>query len=207
MSTGEKRLLAAYAVLFIATWWRSPYPAEQALHHSLTLVALMLLAVVRRHYALPFSSFLLILAFLALHTLAARWIYSYVPYDQWTQAIMGFRLSELFGWHRNHFDRLVHLAYGACLAPLLFRYLVDVRGWQRGWAAACAVEIVISTSALYELFEWCIAMTLASGAVEAYNGQQGDAWDAHRDMALALTGALAGAAIVAVRARRRQPAQ
>ncbi|GIM67660.1 hypothetical protein Aau02nite_28270 [Amorphoplanes auranticolor] len=54
-----------------------------------------------------------------------------------------------------------------------------------------AVDVVLSTSAVYELFEWAIAMTLAPGAAEAYNGPQGDLWDAQKDM----TGAVVAVAV------------
>jgi putative membrane protein len=196
VDTDAKRWTLGVFVLLVAiTWWRPIYPAEQALHHSLTVVALVALILVNRARPLPYSSFLLILIFLALHSVAARWIYSFVPYDDWTDALFGVRINELFGWRRNNFDRLVHLSYGLCLGPVLFRALRDRRGLRRRTAALTAVEIILSTSALYELFEWAIAMTLAPGAAEAYNGQQGDLWDAHKDMAIATLGAIAGVAI------------
>lgn len=194
---------AAFAALLVATWWRPQWPAEQALHHSLTLLALVALVVVQRRRPLPFGSFLLVLAFLALHTVAARWIYSFVPYDDWFDALFGWRPADAFGWRRNHFDRLVHLAYGLCVAPVVCRHLCEVRGWRPGRAATRAVEVVLSTSAAYELFEWAIALTLAPGAAEAYNGQQGDVWDAHRDMALATGGAALAVAVVVARCRWR----
>lgn len=195
---------AAFAVLLLASWWDPPKPATQALHHSLTAVALVALAWAQRRRAVPGSSFVLVLCFLSLHTVAARWLYSYVPYDDWSQAVAGLRLSDVFGWQRNHFDRLVHLTYGLCAAPVLHRYLTERRSWRNWPAAAASVEIVVSTSALYELFEWGVAVVLAPEAAEAYNGQQGDAWDAHRDMALATLGALLAAATAGL-LRRRLP--
>ncbi|GAA2648337.1 DUF2238 domain-containing protein [Paractinoplanes durhamensis] len=194
VTTGRAKLwtLAAFVLLVAITWWRPIYPAEQALHHSLTVVGLVALLLVNRSRPIPYSSFLLILIFLALHSVAARWIYSFVPYDDWTDVLFGFRINEVFGWHRNHFDRLVHLTYGLCFGAVLFRAL---QGRLGKWAAFAAVDIVLSTSALYELFEWAIAMTLAPGAAEAYNGQQGDMWDAHKDMAIATLGALISVAI------------
>jgi putative membrane protein len=173
--------LGAFLLIVAATWWRPAHPVEQALHHSLTVLGLVALMLVQRRRPLPYASFLLILIFLTSHSIAARWIYSFVPYDDWTQALFGFRLNESLGWERNTFDRLVHLAYGLCFGPVLFRFF---RNPMR------AVEVVLSTSALYELFEWAIAMTLAPGAAEAYNGQQGDMWDAHKDMAIATAGAI-----------------
>jgi putative membrane protein len=136
------------------------------------------------------------LLFLALHTIAARWLYSFVPYDDWTDAVSGVRLSEVFSWQRNNFDRLVHFSYGVCLTAILRRK------WLR------SLEIVLATSAAYELLEWAVAMTLAPDVAEAYNGQQGDMWDAHADMAIAALGSLVTALVTSLAscARRRSPA-
>ena len=45
-------------------------------------------------------------------------------------------------------------------------------------------------SMFYELFEWGIAVSLSEGMAESYNGQQGDIWDAHKDMGLAMLGSM-----------------
>ena len=191
-----------FAAIVAATWWHPIYPTEQALHHSLTLVAVVALLWLQRRGDLPVSSLVLLLVFLTLHTVAARWIYSYVPYDDWLRALTGHRLTVEGG--RNDFDRLVHLAYGLCLAPVLLAYFADRRGWRTGWAALAAVDIVVSTGALYELFEWGIAVVLAPDYAEAYNGQQGDIFDPQKDMAIAALGALVGVALaLLVRLSRR----
>jgi putative membrane protein len=196
----------AFAAIFAATWWHPIYPPEQALHHSLTLLAVAALLWLQRRGYLPLRSLVLCLVFLTMHTIAARWIYSYVPYDDWLHALFGFRLSDTLGWQRNDFDRLVHLSYGLCIAPVLFAYFTGRRGWRPGWAALVAVDIIVSTGALYELFEWGIAATLAPGYAEAYNGQQGDLFDAQKDMAVAALGAVVSIALVLlVRATRRVP--
>jgi putative membrane protein len=190
MTRGQLWLLGAFGALVAVTWIRPPWPAEQALHSSLTAVAIVALWLLRRR--LDTAQWAWALVFLALHTIAARWIYSFVPYDDWTNALFSMRLSEAFSWERNHFDRLVHFAYGVCLTAVLRRK------WLR------SLEIVLATSALYELLEWAIALTLAPDVAEAYNGQQGDMWDAHADMALAALGALVTS--LASCARRRSPA-
>jgi putative membrane protein len=195
--------LAAFG-LFVAVTWISPqWPVEQALHHSLTGLAVVGLVWVQHRVRLPYSSFLLILVFLSLHTVAARWIYSFVPYDDWTELLFGLRISDTLGWRRNHFDRLVHVAYGICLAPVLWRYFVDRLHWRAGWAAFAAADIVLSTGALYEIFEWGIALLLAPDAAEAYNGQQGDIFDPQKDMALAVAGAVLALAVTLLAPRRR----
>lgn len=39
---------------------------------------------------------------------------------------------------------------------------------------------------LYEVFEWFLTFVMSADAATDYDGQQGDMWDAHKDMALAL---------------------
>lgn len=53
-----------------------------------------------------------LVVFLWLHILGARYIYSFVPYDDWSRSVLGSGISEWFGWERNHYDRLVHLCFG-----------------------------------------------------------------------------------------------
>jgi putative membrane protein len=60
-----------------------------------------------------------------------------------------------------------------------------------------ALSIIMSASAGYEVFEWLVAIVMAPDWADSYNGQQGDAWDAQRDMALAAAGAVVGLAIAA----------
>lgn len=43
-------------------------------------------------------------------------------------------------------------------------------------------------SMIYELFEWLLTIVMTPDAADNYNGQQGDMWDAQKDMALALVG-------------------
>jgi putative membrane protein len=203
---GHAIALGCFAVLFAVTWWHPIWPAEQALHHSLTVLAIVAILLVQRRHPFPLSSFVLILVFLALHTVAARWIYSYVPYDQWWTALTGHGFNEMVGWQRNNFDRLVHLSYGMCIAPVLMRFFIDRRSWRSGWAGLVAVDIIISTGALYELLEWGVAAGMPPDVAEGYNGQQGDLWDAQKDMATAAVGAVIVIAIIlvvrALRARR-----
>jgi putative membrane protein len=179
--------LAVFGVVAAATWWDPPWPVEQALHTSLTVVAVGGLWWAHRRVGLPPRVWAWALLFLTLHTIAARWLYSFVPYDDWALTVFGFRFSDVFGWQRNHFDRLVHFAYGLCLTMAL--RLKPVR----------ACEFVLATSAVYELFEWGVAELMAPDMAESYNGQQGDMWDPHKDMALAALGALVAVVVQMVR--------
>lgn len=59
----------------------------------------------------------------------------------------------------------------------------------RGWLNLFVVSICLGFSALYELFEWAVAVAVGESA-ESFLGTQGYAWDTQSDMALALVGAM-----------------
>jgi putative membrane protein len=164
---------------------------EQALHSSLTVVGLVWLYWHDRRWSMPTRQFAAICAFICVHCIAAHWLYSYVPYDAWVRALTGWSPQAAFGWQRNHFDRFIHLLYGLCFAPALAQYFAARWRLGAGAKAALVVMVVMSSSLVYEWLEWAVALFLAPDQAEAYNGQQGDVWDAHMDMLLATLGALA----------------
>lgn len=176
--------------VFIATWLYPIWPAEQALHSSLTLVAFVLLWRYTRRNEMSKRDYFLIVIFICAHSIAARWLYSNVPYDHWLQSTLGISLKQHLGWTRNNFDRLVHFLYGFCFTPAVVAYVVKRYQQSRKFGFYVAITAVMVTSLWYEWFEWLIAISLSSQDAESYNGQQGDMWDAHKDMLMATIGSL-----------------
>ena len=111
-----------------------------------------------------------------------RYTYAEVPF--------GFWLQDVFGFARNHYDRIGHFAQGfipAMLAREVFIRRSPLRGSR--WLPFVVVCFCLAFSALYELIEFWTA--LASGeAAEAFLGTQGDVWDTQWDMQMALLGAI-----------------
>jgi putative membrane protein len=187
-----------FSVLWIALAVEPRYREDWALENVLVAVFVVALAASHRSFLLSRISYTLIFLFLCVHAIGAHYTYSEVPYDAWSQALTGRSLNEAMGWERNHFDRLAHLLYGLLMAyPLreLFLRIADVRGF---WGYFLPLDFTISTSALYELLEWGAAEVLGGALGAAYLGTQGDVWDAHRDMALASTGALIAMLVTAL---------
>ncbi|MGE6327708.1 DUF2238 domain-containing protein [Psychrobacter pacificensis] len=208
MRQDNKSVLSSAIAVFIVMVLASIEPLEWSsylLHQLGTLLFLALMLGACRYRYVSSRSYVLALLFLLIHIIGARHLYSYVPYNDWTQQLFGIHLDELFGWQRNMYDRLVHFSYGV----LLFNAMVDISKTIFNVQSvklliALALMINISSSLLYELLEWSIAMTLSPEAAEAYNGQQGDIWDAHKDMALALLGGLITAGIMLFETRQNQ---
>jgi putative membrane protein len=68
--------------------------------------------------------------------------------------------------------------------------LLRLIGLRRGWACVGAVHVVMAWSALYEIIEAMVAHLVSPELGAAYNGIQGDLWDAQKDAALAMVGAV-----------------
>lgn len=197
MLSAPKSVIASTIAVFIAMVLASIEPlawSSYLLHQLGTLLFLGVMIAAYRYWHMGTRAFMLAALFLIIHIIGARYLYSYVPYDDWIQSLFGIRLNDLFGWQRNMYDRLVHFSYGLLLFAMMIeisKTFFEIRSIK--YLIVIALMINMSSSMLYELLEWAIASTLSPEAAEAYNGQQGDMWDAHKDMALALIGGLIAA--------------
>ena len=182
---------------------RAPYPDQMLLQHIPTAAALIAWPLFARRFPVSNAAATCLAAFLLLHVLGARYIYSYVPYDRWTRQLFGFELTHRFGFRRNHFDRLVHFSFGALWVRPTWEVCVRYFRVPRRFAYYTAFEFVLAFSMLYELVEWGLSMVLAPQDADAYAGQQGDMWDAQKDMSFALAGATLALGILVLTRRRR----
>ena len=163
------------------------YPNEQVLQHIGTVLLLIPLTVDVFRKRLPMSAFIGITCFTILHVIGARYIYSYVPYKEWAVSL-GIVDAHFFHDPRNHYDRLVHFSFGVFLFPY-FVYICKKWLKQPSFVAIFMAWLMIQTgSMIYELFEWLLTIVMTPDAADNYNGQQGDMWDAQKDMAMALVG-------------------
>ena len=196
----RKGYITTLAAVFGALWTVlaiAPYArADWALENVLTVVAVGVLVATRRVLPLSNASYGLLFAFLCLHAVGAHYTYSLVPWDDALRSMSGASLSELFGSTRNHYDRVVHLAYGLLLVLPLREWLMRHAGVRGFWSYFLPMDVVLSTSALYELIEWAAALLFGGGLGAAFLGTQGDEWDAHKDMALAALGALIATLVI-----------
>ncbi|HEY6543588.1 MAG TPA: DUF2238 domain-containing protein [Dokdonella sp.] len=205
----RRRYLQVLTLAFAAWWTLLAFDvhdrADWLLENVLVFAFVAGLWLARKRFVFSRASSTLIVLFLALHALGAHYTYSLVPYDAAWQALTGHTFNSMFGWERNHFDRLVHFSYGLLLAyPLreLFLRVAQARGF---WSYFLPLDVTLSSSAAYELIEWAAASVFGGELGAAYLGTQGDAWDAHKDMALAAAGALvAMVATAAINARTRR---
>lgn len=167
------------------------YWQSYLLHQFGTLILMVPMAYLSLKHKITNTSLYAMTLFLLLHIFGAKWSYSYVPYDEWSMALFNISISETFNFNRNMYDRVVHFGYGLFLYPLIYDLIKNTFKQNTHKQLIFIVLMVnMASSMLYELFEWGLAIGLSEQDAENYNGQQGDIWDAHKDMALALIGAI-----------------
>ncbi len=189
-------LLCVFAVWWMI-WAAGPsHFSDWVLENLLTVAFIGLLVFTRNRFRLSKVSYTVLFVFLCLHTIGAHYTYAEVPYEKWTRAI-GFSFADMFGFQRNHFDRLVHFSFGLLFAYPMRELFMRVAQSKGAWSYYLPIELVMSLSMLYELIEWGVTLIVGGDLGMAYLGTQGDVWDAHKDMALATMGACLGMLIVA----------
>lgn len=190
----HRKHYAALIILICAAALASIQPLEfesYLLHQIGTVIMLGALMLCLKKAGLTFYSFALYLGFLLIHILGAHYLYSYVPYNEWFIQYLHLDLNQTMGWSRNMYDRFVHLAYGLLLYPVFLRlFQVWLPPLKPFTLYLLVIQFVMATSLFYEWIEWLIAIGLSPEEAENYNGQQGDIWDAHKDMFLATIGSV-----------------
>ncbi len=190
-------LLIVFTIVAVVLGIHPKYRGDWALENALAVAAVLVLVLTHRRFPLSKVSYTLVFVFLMIHEVGAHYTYSETPYDEWFEALAGRGLNEMLGWERNHYDRFVHFAYGFLIAYPMRELFVRIAGVRGFWGYSLPLEMVMSTSMLYELIEWGAALVVGSDLGAAYLGTQGDEWDAQKDMLLATVGAVISLSIAA----------
>jgi len=153
------------------TWWLEVTPG---------LAGLALLLATYRRFRFTTMCYTLIALHICVLCVGGHYTYARVPLFDW--------LRPIFGWQRNHYDRLGHFMQGLVPAIIAREVLLRLGVLNRKkWLPFLVLSICLGISAFYELIEWWTALGSGSAAND-FLGTQGDVWDTQEDMFLALIG-------------------
>lgn len=168
---------------FLALSGFRPYDrATWALEVAPVIIALPILWATFKRFPLTTLLYACIFAHALVLMLGGAYTYARVP--------LGFQIAEVFGLHRNPYDKIGHFFQG--FVPALVAREILIRGSYvkgRKMLAFVVVCMVLAISATYEFIEWGAALAMGQGADE-FLGTQGDPWDTQSDMFFALIGAV-----------------
>ncbi len=156
-----------------ATWWMETAPI---------FIALPILLVSYKTYTLTPLLYRLLFLHALILMVGGHYTYAEVPLGYWMQ--------DWFGFARNNYDKIGHLAQGFIPAMLFRELLLRSSPLKQGKLLfTLVVASCLAVSASYELIEWAAAEMMGEGA-DAFLGTQGYAWDTQSDMLMALIGAV-----------------
>ncbi|UPT76620.1 DUF2238 domain-containing protein [Sulfurovum sp. XGS-02] len=181
MPKSHKIVFAIYIVVWTIMAIDPKYPQDWLLENLLVFIFFPFIVLMDKKYHYTLPSLVLLLIFASLHSLGSH--YTYAEMEHFNV------ITHFFGFERNHFDRLVHFLFGLLVFRILFE-MISTSTMTLKTALLFTLTMVISISTFYEMLEWLAAVILHPELGMAFLGTQGDVWDAHKDTALAMTGAL-----------------
>jgi putative membrane protein len=186
-STLDRRLpLILLLLVLVVLVWSGIGPYDRLtwfLEVLPVLIAIPLLLLTAQRMPLTRLSYVLIAVHAVILMYGGHHTYALTPFGDW--------LREVFGFARNHYDRIGHLMQGFGPAIIARELLLRTSPLRPGkWLFTLVTLSILGVSACYEFTEWWAA--LAGGdAAGAFLGTQGDVWDTQWDMFLAGCGAIA----------------
>ena len=162
------------------TWWLEVFPI---------FIVVPILLVTARRFPLTPLAYRLIFVHALILMVGGHYTYAKVP--------LGFWMQEWFGFARNHYDRIGHLAQGFVPAIIAREILLRRSPLTTGkWLFTIVTALCLAISACYEFVEWFSAVIGGSSA-DAFLGTQGDVWDTQWDMLMAFIGAMTAQILLA----------
>lgn len=155
--------------------------------------------IIETHKNSLFSNFsyLLIFIFAVLQTTGSHYTYAQVP--------IGFELQTQLELTRNHYDRMVHFCFGLLLALPVKEYFEPKIFIAKKFLFILFFTLIfLGLGGLYETLEWVYVLLANSENSKDFLGEQGDRWDAQKDIALAGLGAFIALVLIAIFDKKQQ---
>lgn len=174
-------LFVLYIIVF-AICAISPYDRGVWWAENITIILIVAAnLIIYKYFKFSPLSFILMSFLIILHTIGGHFTFERVPF--------GF-ITNLFGFTRNHYDRVSHFTVGFYAYPLAEILLVKKLVRSKWILAMFPIFAIFTVAAGYEIFEWIYAISVDVSAGIAFLGSQGDIWDAQKDMLADVSGAL-----------------
>jgi len=180
--TSHFALLFVVTIVFCWSGWRPHDRFTWWLEIAPGLAGIIILLATYRRFQLTTLCYTLIALHICVLCVGGHYTYARVPPFDW--------LRPIFGWQRNHYDRLGHFMQGFVPAMITREVFIRVNILNRKkWIPFLVVSVCLAISAFYELIEWWAAI-MGGSASNDFIGSQGDVRDTQEDMLFALVGAV-----------------
>ena len=191
-ATRRTELIALLVIGSALLVWSGINPADRTtwiLEVAPIFIAVPLLVVTAPRFPFTPLAYRLIFVHALILMLGGHYTYAEVP--------LGFWIQRLFGFTRNHYDRIGHFAQGFVPAVIAREVLLRRSPLKPGkWLFFIVLSVCLAISACYEFIEWWSAL-IGGDSADAFLGRQGDPFDTQADMFMALIGVIAAQVLLA----------
>ncbi|MDQ0417166.1 putative membrane protein [Croceifilum oryzae] len=166
--------------------WSGIQPVQKSLwFYESGPSVLLVLALLITYRRFPLTTLTYTITFISciIMMIGAHYTYAEVPFFE--------KITETFHFSRNHFDRFGHFFFGVNVAAFLREISIrtsKIKG--KKLFPIWVLSITLALSAAYELLELLFG-SLFTENVQEFMGYQGDIFDSHWDMVMALLGGIA----------------
>ncbi len=166
-------LLIGYILLFIVCGI-APYDRTIWMAENLPIVIIVVgIFIFSRYHRFSNLAYALMAVLITLHTIGGHYTFERVPFGM---------VSDLFGFERNHYDRISHFSVGFYAFAIAELIAAKQLTQSRTILYLFPIFSIFTVAAVYEIFEWQFALLADPEAGIAVLGSQGDVWDAQKDM-------------------------
>jgi putative membrane protein len=180
-------LLIIYAIGFALLAIRPHDRADWAMENFFPVSMLLALIITYPYFKFTRLAYYLLFFYLFVQSYGGHYTYALTPPFNW--------LRDEFHLSRNHYDRVAHFMLGFLMAIPIREILLRYVKTSRRWMAFITAAIVLAIGAFYEFIEWWVSLLASPELGNAFLATQGDIWDSHWDMLLALVGAICALAL------------
>jgi len=188
----DKKLITFWLVSFaVILAWSVNKPFDYlvwVLEAAPAVIGLLILGFTYKKFKFTNLTYWLIWIHAVILLIGAHYTYTRMPLFTW--------IKDALELSRNHYDRLGHIVQG--FVPAIIAREILKRNsplTNSKWLFFIVLCICLAVSAFYEIIEWQLSL-LTGIAGEEFLALQGDIWDTHKDMTLALAGAIAALLIL-----------
>ncbi len=181
----KRKHIALLGLLLLIFVWSFIKPCSYDTWFLLSMPAVIYVSVLiytYKRFRFTTLTYFMVFIHVTILLIGAKYTYGLTP--------LFLELKEIFNSSRNHFDRVGHFAQGFTPFFIIKELLLRNGYFKKSKFFYLVVFcLVLAFSAFYELLEF--AVTIITGKpMDVILSPQGDPWDTHWDMIMALVGAV-----------------
>src|SRR3989344_8469789 len=179
-----KILLGLFFIFWIIIAISPKYRNVWFYENILTVLFIGFLVLTYKKFRFSNFTYSVLFFFMILHTIGSYYSYAEMPlFDL---------IKSLLGLSRNNYDRIVHFLFGLIFFFPIYEFISRKFNIKGSWGFLFVFLIIAALKGIFEIIEWLYVLITRSDAiiVANYLGEQGDLWDAQKDMFVGIIGSI-----------------